>query len=66
MSYQTLNAVEILATLRHLERRIGERFPERGLRAICHELIVIGEHAQQKSTAIARPNLALRVALGVI
>jgi hypothetical protein len=65
VSYRTLSAAEILATLRHLERRIGERFPERGLRAICHELVVIGEHAQQKSTAIAAPNLGLRVALGV-
>ena len=65
MSSQTLDAEQILVTLRHLERRIGERFPERGLRAICHELVVIGEHAQQKSTAIAAPNLALRVALGV-
>jgi hypothetical protein len=65
VSSQTLDAEQILATLRHLERRIGERFPERGLRAICHELVVIGEHAQQKSTAIAAPNLGLRVALGV-
>jgi hypothetical protein len=33
------------------------------LRAICQELVVISEHAQQKSIAIGTPNLPLRVAL---
>jgi hypothetical protein len=65
VSYRTLDAAEIVATLCRLEQRIGERFPERGLRAICHELVVIGEQAQQKSTAIGAPNFALRVGLGV-
>src|SRR5262245_34227794 len=60
MSSQTLDADQILKTLRRLEQRIAERFPERGLLLICRDLINIGEQAQQRSTSIAKPNLALR------
>jgi hypothetical protein len=64
--FQTLDAEQILGTLRRLEARIAERFPERGLRAICRELINIGERAQERSTSIAQPNLALRATVYVV
>jgi hypothetical protein len=60
MSYRTLDASEVVKTLRILEQRIGERFPQSGLGAVCHELIAIGERTQQRAQAIARPNRALR------
>jgi hypothetical protein len=63
VSFQTLNAEQILKTLRRLEQRIAERFPDRGLLQICRELLAIGEDAQRRSLAIGRPNLLLRAAV---
>src|SRR5437660_12591581 len=63
VSYRTLDAVEIVKTLRRLEQRILERFPERGLVAICHELVIIAAQAQERSARIAAPNLVLRAAV---
>jgi hypothetical protein len=60
VSYRTLDATQIVRTIRRLEQRISERFPGAGLAEICHELVSIGEQAQQRSAAIATPNLALR------
>src|SRR5439155_18821827 len=55
----------ILKTLGRLERRIGERFPDSGLYAVCQDLVSIGEDVQEKSSAIARPNVALRIAISI-
>jgi hypothetical protein len=63
VSFQALNAEQILKTLRRLEQRIAERFPERGLLSICRELLAIGEEAQARSMTIAKPNLLLRAAV---
>jgi hypothetical protein len=63
MSYRTLDAVHILDTLQRLEQRIGERFAGSSLLAICRELIEIAKSAQQRSAAIAAPNLGLRAAI---
>jgi len=63
MSYRTLDAAAIIQTLRRLESRIGERFPDSGLYAVCQDLVAIGEDVQQKSSAIAKPNLVLRAAI---
>jgi hypothetical protein len=63
VSYRRLDPEQILRTLAKLEQRIGERFPGSGLTRICHEIHAIGEHAQQRAQAIARPNLPLRIAI---
>jgi hypothetical protein len=64
--YRTLDVEAILETLRRLERRISERFPDSGLLSICHELVSIAEDVQQRAKAIAAPNIALRTAVYVI
>jgi hypothetical protein len=61
MSYQTLDAAEIVETLRALERRIAERFPDSGLRKVCRDLIAIGTHTQRNAEAIAATNWPLRI-----
>jgi hypothetical protein len=61
MSYRALDAGEIVRTVRKLEQRIVQRFPEAGLARVCHDLVAIGEDARRKAEAIAAPNLALRV-----
>jgi len=63
VSYQTLNATQIVETLRRLEQRLGERFPGSSLAAVCGELIGLAQTAQQRSSAIASPNHALRAAV---
>jgi hypothetical protein len=65
VSYRTLDADAIVATLRALERRIVERFPGSGLASVCRELVAIGEQAQERSESIAAPNVPLRIALFV-
>jgi hypothetical protein len=64
--YRTLDVEAILETLRRLERRISERFPDSGLLSICHELVSIAEDVQQRAKAVAAPNIALRAAVYVI
>lgn len=66
MSYRTLDAANIVETLCRLEQRIVERFPGSGLASVGRELIDIAMTAQQRSAAIAAPNLALRGAVYVL
>ena len=61
MSYQTLDAAEIVKTLRTLERRISQRFPDAGLASVCRDLIAIGERTQRNAAAIAATNWPLRI-----
>jgi hypothetical protein len=60
MSYRRLDAPEIVKTIRALEQRIDQRFPNSGLAAVCHELVDVGEATQRKAEAIAVPNRWLR------
>jgi hypothetical protein len=60
MSYRTLNAIEIVDTIRRLEMRITERFPKANLGKVCGDLLAIAEDTQRNAELIARPNLVLR------
>jgi hypothetical protein len=66
MSYRTLNAVEIVDTIRRLEQRIIERFPHANLGKVCLDLLAIAEDAQRNAELIARPNLVLRFLIIVV
>jgi hypothetical protein len=66
MAYRRLNAEEIVKTLQALEARIGERFPQSGLAAVCRDLIAVGETTQNSAEAIAVPNLWLRALVYVV
>jgi hypothetical protein len=66
MPFRQLDPAKILETIQTLERRVGERFPESGLRALCAELIGVARDAQQRAESIARPNWPLRAAVGAI
>ena len=61
MSYRTLNAAEIVNTIRTLEQRITQRFPDVGLARVCRDLLAIAEETQHKAEAIAAPNVPLRI-----
>lgn len=64
--YRTLAADEIIDTLARLEQRIGERFQGAGLARVCAELTEIARQTHQRSSEIARPNLWLRIVVGVV
>jgi hypothetical protein len=63
VSYRTLDAAQIVDTLRVLEQRVRERFPDSGLAGVCHELVGIAETTQSRSEEIAKPNRALRATI---
>ena len=58
--YGTLDALEIIATVERLQRRITERFPKSGLRKVCLRLLGIAQRASFRSQRIARPIRWLR------
>lgn len=60
--YARLDAAEIIKTVETLSSRIGERFPNAGLKSVCARLSDIARQASERSEAIARPLLWLRVA----
>ena len=68
-SYLELDGTHIVATVRRLEQRIGERFPAAGLRGVAAQLRTAAEAAVTRAPALQRPLLVLRAgaaALGVL
>jgi hypothetical protein len=64
--YRSLDPRSIVDAAGVLTRRIGERFPDSGLQDASEELVRVAGEVQQRSAAIARPNLPLRLAIGVL
>lgn len=62
--YRTLDAARIVETVQQLQRRVSERFPGAGLSEVCAELGAIANEAQQRATAVARPDWVLRSLVG--
>lgn len=61
--YRSLDANSIVKTVETLEKRISERFPERGLPLVCRELLEVAQQTQQRAEWIARPNWWIRTAV---
>ncbi len=59
-SHVTLHPARIVKTVSTLEGRIQERFPESGLRKVCHELVEVAEQMVERSAWIGKPILWLR------
>jgi hypothetical protein len=66
MAYRTLDADRIEATLETLQRRIDERFPNRGLGRLCAQLLEIAKEDKAKASWAAKPNMWLRSAVVII
>ncbi len=64
--YSALSAASILATLDQLEARITERFPNRGLAAVCRELGRIARVHVVRIEKVARPHLVLRSMVAIV
>jgi hypothetical protein len=63
--FRRLDPRRIVETARRLEARVAERFPDSGLRRLAGELIVVCEQAATDREWFARPQLALRIAVGL-
>ena len=59
--YRRLDGTHIVETLRRLEHRIGERFPDSGLSRVCADLLAAAMESMTRLALLRRPNLALRV-----
>ena len=64
--FRALDPAKIIETLERLERRIGELFPESGLKKLCREVTDTARSATLNVAAIARPAHGFRVAEGAI
>jgi hypothetical protein len=64
--YRTLSSDRIVETLERLEARIHERFPGSGLGRVCAELTAIARQSKERSAAIARPDLRIRLLVAVV
>jgi hypothetical protein len=64
--YRRLDAEKIIATIERLERRIRERFPDASLAHATDELLRIARESAGRIEELARPNIPLRAAIGVL
>lgn len=53
--YTTLNPESILHTIRQLEHRIAERFPDSGLLQVCREFRDLASHSEQLARRLGPP-----------
>lgn len=64
--YRKLNAESLVTTIHKLLKRIHERFPDSGLNRVCAELLAIGEESKAQCLKIARPQITLRIGVGIV
>ncbi|MDQ3951225.1 MAG: hypothetical protein M3282_12900 [Gemmatimonadota bacterium] len=62
--YRQLDESKIIRTLEHLRDRIGERFPEAGLRKISEDLLALAHETSGCVEYLRRPNWPLRLVTG--
>jgi len=62
-TFRNLEIADIVATVRQLSLRIGERFPSSGLYRVCRELEVMAQETSARAANISRPKLWLRALL---
>ena len=61
--YRSLDVNSIVKTVQTLEKRVAERFPDRGLTHVCRELLEVAQQTQKRADWIARPNWWIRTAV---
>lgn len=66
MTYRVLDIERTVDTIRKLQARIEDRFPESGLSAVCAELHTAAVESSANIARIVRPNFWLRAIVGTI
>lgn len=62
MPYRSLDSNRILETAERLEKRIGERFPEAGLRKVAAEVVMLAKNSAMQTRSLEQPIWWLRAA----
>ena len=63
--YRILDVAKVIKTIQKLSARINDRFPESGLSKVCQELEEIAEDTRLRIDYISKPNLLIRVGVGI-
>lgn len=63
-SFRALDEAKIQGTLERLRNRIGERFPDSGLREVAEELIGVSKEVSECVAYIRSPNWPIRITVG--
>lgn len=66
MPYRKLDAEKIIESAERLSQRVNERFPERGICRVGHEVKQIAHEAQQRAEWISTPHWGLRMIIGML
>jgi hypothetical protein len=66
MPFRSLDPQKILTTTERLERRIVERFPDRGLAAVAREVTALARTVDREVAALEPPIWGLRLLVGAI
>ncbi len=66
MPFRTLDPQKILITTERLERRIVERFPDRGLAQVAREVVALAHKVEAEVRALQPPIWGLRLLLGAV
>jgi len=64
--YRTIRADKVVDTASSLRTRVHARFPESGLLRVADELLDIARESQERCRAISRPNVPLRIGVGLL
>ena len=56
-----LEPEKIIDSVSILEKRISDRFPESGLKNVCHEFLILAEKTKKNISYISKPNIPLKV-----
>ena len=60
-NYRELSDQSLIRTLARLDDRIRERFPDRGISAVCAELLRFAPSAAETARSLSRPIILLRL-----
>ena len=56
-----LSSIKVIDTISLLEKRIGERFPNSGLRSVCQAFLNTANNSNKNIEWISTPNILLRI-----
>ena len=64
--YLTIRPDKLVDTASRLSARVHARFPESGLLSVADELLDVARESQERCRWIARPNVPLRIGVGLL
>jgi hypothetical protein len=66
VTYRTLDIGKVIETIRILDLRISDRFPDSGLSKVCKELETLAEDTRERIEWITTPKMWIRIGIGSV